>query len=91
MQNSWPISRLLLVAQVSGVHADMLECCRPLKMFPQGAIVCYVCSTKESLLVVVQGPSPHGEQYRTITYKRGATEIVHGTEECNGSEQRRCT
>ena len=31
----------------------------------------YVRSTKEPVLAVVQGPSPHGEQYRTITYKMG--------------------
>ena len=37
----------------------------------------YVRSTKEPVLAVVQGPSPHGEQYRTITYKRGAAEVVH--------------
>ena len=49
---------------------------RPLKMFPQGAVVCYV-RTKEPVLAVVQGPSPHGEQYRTITYKHGATEVEH--------------
>ena len=29
------------------------------------------------MLAVVQGPSPHGDQYRTITYKRGATQVVH--------------
>ena len=26
---------------------------------------------------VVQGPSPHSGQYKTIVYKRGATEVVH--------------
>ena len=50
---------------------------RPLKMFPQGTIVPYVRSTGEPVLAVVQGPSPHGEQYRTITYKRGVAEVVH--------------
>ena len=29
------------------------------------------------MLAVVQRPSPHGDQYRTIVYKRGATEVVH--------------
>ena len=47
-------------------------------MFPEGTIVRYVRATKEPVLAVVQGPSPHGDQYRTITYKRGATEVVHG-------------
>ena len=42
-------------------------------MFPEGAVVRYVRSTKEPALAVVQGPSPHGDQYRTIVYKRGAT------------------
>ena len=40
---------------------------RPLKMFPQGTVVRYVRSTGEPVLAAVQGPSPHGEQYRTIT------------------------
>ena len=40
-------------------------------------VVRYVRSTKDPVLAVVQGPSPHGEQYRTIVYKRGATEVVH--------------
>ena len=50
---------------------------RPLKMFPQGTVVRYVRSTGEPVLATVQGPSPRGEQYRTITYKRGAAEVVH--------------
>ena len=37
----------------------------------------YVRSTKEHGLAVVQGPSPHGDQYRTIVYKCGATEVVY--------------
>ena len=37
----------------------------------------YVRSTGEPVLATVQGPSPRGEQYRTITYKRGAAEVVH--------------
>ena len=37
----------------------------------------YVCSTKEPVLAVVQGPSPHGDLYRTIAHKRGATEVVY--------------
>ena len=32
---------------------------------------------QRSLCWVVQGPSPHGDQSRTIVYKRGATEVVH--------------
>ena len=46
-------------------------------MFPEGTIVRYVRSTKEPVLAVVQGPSPHGDRYRTIVYKCGATEVVH--------------
>jgi hypothetical protein len=46
-------------------------------MFPEGTIVRYVRATKEPVLAVVQGPSPRGDQYRTITYKCGATEVVH--------------
>ena len=29
------------------------------------------------MLAVVQGPPPHGDQYRTIVYKGGATKVVH--------------
>ena len=29
------------------------------------------------MLAVVQGPSPHGDQYRCMVYKCGATEVVH--------------
>ena len=42
-------------------------------MFPQGTVVCYVCCTKERVLAVVQ----QCEQYRTIVYKHGATEVAH--------------
>ena len=45
--------------------------------FPQSAVVRSVRSTKEPVVAVVQGRSPHGEQYRTMVYKRGATEVVH--------------
>ena len=37
----------------------------------------YVRSTKDAVRAVVQGPSPNGEQYRSIEYKHGATEVVH--------------
>ena len=50
---------------------------RPLKMFPQGSVVRCVLSTKEPVLAVVLGPSPHGGQYRSILYKRGSPEVVH--------------
>ena len=49
------------------------------QMFPEGTIVHYARSTKEPVLAV-QGPSPHGDRYRTITYKHGATEVVHDPE-----------
>jgi hypothetical protein len=60
-----------------------LLCANPLhssdlsKIFPEGTIARYVHVTKEPVLADVQGPSPHGDQYRTITYKRGAAEVVH--------------
>ena len=44
---------------------------------PQGTVVRSVRSTKEPVLAVVQGLSPHGEQNRSAVYKRGATEAVH--------------
>ena len=56
----------------------VLTHCPPQKMFPQGAVVRDVRSTKEPVLAVVHGPSPHGDQYRTIVCKRGATEVVYG-------------
>ena len=38
-------------------------------MFPQGTVVRYVASPKEPVLAVVQRPSPHGEQYRSVAVK----------------------
>ena len=40
-------------------------------------VVRFLRSAKEPVRAVVQGPSPHGEQYRSIVHKRGATEVAH--------------
>ena len=49
---------------------------RPLQMFPHGAVVCYVCFTKEPVLAVVQGPSPHGEQMATVPHWGGGRPLL---------------
>ena len=43
---------------------------RPMKMFPQGIAVRSVRSTKELVRAVVHGPSPHGEQSRSVLCRK---------------------
>ena len=74
--------RLRCQSSCAPPFSQPIEVLRHLKMFPQGTVVRYFCYTKEPVLAVVSGPSPQGEQYRSILYNRGAPEVAH---DCAGS------